>query len=218
MLKTFALILLSLQINAEISVVGKGTVSGAPDTAKISFKVITKEADAKKAQEKNTLKMNKVIKNIKSKFSIEQSNLQTSQYSLTPRYKYQQNQAPELIGMEVLSELTVRLDDLSKVSELINFLASSEVSEIGTINFQIKDSSLLEKEALRLAFKDAKEKAETLAKQAKLSINTVKSITESTAISGGPMPLRMEKMMASPTIESGDISVSATLNVAFKTD
>ncbi|EQC44299.1 SIMPL domain-containing protein [Bacteriovorax sp. Seq25_V] len=215
------LITLAIMINcqADISVVGNGAVSAAPDLSKLTFKVITKEADAKKSQEKNTKKMNKVIEDLKSKFSLETQDLKTTHYSLNPRYQYLQNQPPKLIGMEVVNEMTITIDELGKIPDIINFLSAKEVSEIGSIQFQIKDKSALEKEALRHAFKDAKEKAEVLAKQAKLSINNVKAISENVSTYQGPTPLRMEaKMMARPTIESGDITVNANISVTFKTD
>lgn len=77
--------------NANVTVVGEGRVTATPDMATVCLAVSTENGQAKVAIEKNATLMKAVLNKLKNDFKIEDKNLATSGFSLSPRYEHQDN-------------------------------------------------------------------------------------------------------------------------------
>lgn len=205
---------------SSIVVDGTSQVFTTSDQASLSFSVETQNKDSLVAQDENSKIMNKVLSGLKNKFKIKEIDIKTSRYQLNPFYSYPRGKAPIFEGMKIHNEMTVSIKKIDAVSAIINFLTKNGVTKIGSINFSSSKSDLMQVQALEKAFDNAKNKAERLAKKAKLSLGKVIKIEESFERSGMPAPVRyeMKAMSAAPAIEKGSVGVLAKVRVEFQMD
>jgi uncharacterized protein YggE len=199
-----------------ISVSGSGSVKVPADMAKLTFSVQTKEATALASVQNNAAKMNKVYDALK-KIGISEDNISTANYSL-----YQENywkDGKDIPGLYVTSNnITVILEDVEKSGLVIDTAISAGVNQMNGISFLVKDSKAAVEQARRLAFQQAKEKAELFAEEAGCKLGKVISIMENS----GSYPVVREmadaKMMAtnSTTISAGQDSITASVSVVFE--
>ncbi len=209
-----------------LSVSGEGIVRSVPDQAQISAGVVTQAPTAGAAMAANGRAMNAVFAAIR-KLGVPEKSIQTSGFSVTPQYPpYRQNAAPEesrkIIGYEVQNQVTVILDDVSKVGSALDALVQSGSNQMGQVSFTIRDPKPLLMEARALAVEDARARAQTYAKAAGVSLGRIISIQESGAQQ--PRPMMMEKvMMASarmadaPTpTAAGEQAVTAHVSISWE--
>lgn len=200
-----------------ISVSGSGSVKVPADMAKLTFSVQTKEATALASVQNNAAKMNKVYDALK-KIGISEDNISTANYSL-----YQENywkDGKDIPGLYVTSNnITVILEDVEKSGLVIDTAISAGVNQMNGISFLVKDSKVTVEQVRRLAFQQAKEKAELFAEEAGCKLGKVISIMENS----GSYPVVREyadsaKMMAtnSTTISAGQDSITASVSVVFE--
>lgn len=210
------------------SVTGTGTVYAKADIANIQvgLKTDTKKTAAE-ATTDSTAKMNK-INNELSKLGIEEKDIKTSNYNLSPVYNWTNNKGQELIGYEVTQTLTLKIRDLNKIGDIIAKTTEQGANQIGNISFTIDDEYDLKNQARELAITKAKEKAELIAKQSGMKLGAVKSVYENYAPITSPQAYSNAKIMldladqavglASPDIQSGqnEVKVEVTLTYEVK--
>lgn len=119
----------------------------------------------------------------------------------------------------VNNSVEINLRDVNKASELTTLLTSSGATNIYGPNFSFDDISNAEKELFDAAMKDAKEKAEMLAKASGRKIGKVVNIVEGGNTSN--MPYYATKMIdgmggGGAPIEVGSGTVTQNLTVVFE--
>jgi len=147
-----------------ISFSGEGKVYTKPDIALVTLSVVTEGKTVSDVQKKNTEKMNSVIDYLK-KNGIEEKDIKTTNYNLSPRYNYEYNKTPQIIGYEITQSLEVKVRDLDKVGEILEGSVNSGVNQIYSLYFKVDKDEAFKLEAKALAIGDAKKKAEETAKQ-----------------------------------------------------
>ena len=200
-----------------ISVSGSGSVKVPADTARLTFSVLTKEATALASVQNNAAKMNKVYDALK-KLGISEDNISTANYSLYQETYWKDGK--DIPGQYVTSNnIIVILDDVEKSGLVIDTAIAAGVNQMNGISFLVKDSKAALEQARKLAFQQAKEKAELFVTEAGCKVGKVLSITENS----GSYPVVREyaddaKLMAtnSTTISSGQDSITATVSVVFE--
>jgi uncharacterized protein YggE len=120
----------------------------------------------------------------------------------------------------------VRVDALAKTGEVISAVVTTGASTVNGVRFDLKDRESAEREALRLAVRDARRRADAAASGASVQIDRVLRIEEQREMGGivRPMPMasRMGTLTESVTvaapIEAGEIEVRAwvTMTVAIR--
>jgi hypothetical protein len=203
------------------SVIGSGTVYAKADIANISVGLKTgAKKTAAEATKESTTKMNNIIGELK-KLSIEEKDIKTSDYNLSPVYNYTNDRGQELVGYEVSQNLTLKIRDLNKIGDVIAKTTEQGANQVGNISFTIDDEFALKNQARELAINKAKEKAELIARQSGMKLGEIKSVFESSdAVS--PIMYSNAKMelssgaadqMAAPSIQTGqnEIKVDVTL-------
>ena len=129
---------------ARIMVTGEGETSLAPDMAIVSLGVTREAETARDALTQNNDAMASVIASMKAS-GIEAKDLQTSNFSIQPRYFHhspknnEQPKPPSIIGYIVTNNLTLRLRDLTKLGEIIDKSVSLGVNADGGIRFINED-------------------------------------------------------------------------------
>lgn len=209
------------------SVVGSGTVYAKADIANIQIGVKTgAKKTASEATVDSTNKMNDIVTVIKS-LGIEEKDMQTSDYNLSPVYNYTNDKGQVLVGYEVTQNLTLKIRDLSKIGDVIAKTTEKGANQVGNISFTIDDEYALRSQARELAIGKAKEKAVMIAQQSGMKLGEVKSVYENSDPIVTPIMYSNAKVdsqssmgggIASPTIQSGqnEIKVEVTLTYEVK--
>lgn len=146
-----------------VTVVGDSQTKIAPDTARITFSVVTQNAQALTAQQENARKSEAVktaVEQIAANFKTE---IKTSDYNLNPEQNYNYGKMPKIVGYEVRNTVTISINDLSQVGAVIDAATKAGANSIEGISFVLGEASPAQGDALALATKQAMAKAESIA-------------------------------------------------------
>lgn len=207
-----------------IMVTGEGTADVAPDMAVLTLSVMREAKTARAALTANSEAMSKVQSAMTS-LGIADRDLQTSHFSIDPRYTYPPRQgagageAPKLVGYKVRNGLTVRVRDVSRVGEVLDTAVTLGVNEGGSILFTNDDPSGAISQARVAAMKQALEKAQTLAGAAGVKVGKVLEISEQ-SYTPRPMSMMRSSMAAdslanAAPIAAGENTYKVTVNVSL---
>jgi len=211
----------------KILVSGQGSVDIAPDMAILSL-TVTREADtARGALDANSAAMNKVLAAMK-KEGIDARDLQTSGFSIHPRYSRPQpkpsgeREPPTIIGYTVRNSLSVRVRDISNVGAVLDKSVTLGVNEGGDIRFSNANPSAVIEQARIKAVKQAVAKANTLATAAGVKTGKLLEISEQ---SFNPRPMSMAsagrslaRTAEAVPVAAGENTYKVMVNVTFAID
>jgi uncharacterized protein YggE len=212
---------------SRILVTGQGSIDIAADMAVLTLTVTRDEETARAALDANSAAMSDVLSAMKSE-GIKERDLQTSDFSIQPRYFYPPNkpatnhQPPRIVGYTVRNSLTVRIRDISALGEILDTSVTLGVNEGGNIVFTNDDPSAAITQARVKAVKDAMAKAKTLAGAAGVKVGKLLEISEQTH-NPRPMPMvRAERSMAmsadSVPVATGENTYKVTVSMSFAID
>jgi uncharacterized protein YggE len=127
-----------------------------------------------------------------------------------------------LRGFVARNTIEVRVDDLARLGEVLDVAVAAGATSAGNVQFELKDRSAAEREALRLAVVDAQARAEAAAAGAGRAIARVVRIQEEgTGQVPYPRPMAMaarEAAAVETPIVAGEIEIRArvTFTAALK--
>lgn len=203
-----------------ISVSGEGEVSGKPDQAQLSTGVVTQAQTAAAAMTANTTAMNRVFAALRM-LGIPDNKIQTSNFSVQPQYPPFRPDAPEprntIIGYQVSNQVTVILDDVSKLGPALDALVRNGANRLGGVSFAIADPKPLAERARTAAVADAAAKARTLAAAAGVTLGPLLSIQEGAGFRP-PMPFMARAELAAaapPPVAIGEETVTVTVSMIY---
>ncbi len=201
---------------------GEGIVKKAPDRAWVTIAAESRARTAAEAQRLNTEAMTAVLDKVKS-LGIPAEAIQTTGYTLQPDYEYQDGRQ-NLRGYISRNQVDVRVDALSKLGEIMANAVTTGATSISSIRFDLKDRDAAEAEALRLAVRDARRRADAAASGASVRVTQILRIDEHRDVdvvrpmamgrAGGVM-----EMAAAPApvpLESGQIEVRAHVTLTVR--
>lgn len=146
-----------------ITVVGDAQTKIAPDTAVMTFSVVTQGKQALDAQQENAKKSEAVKKVVEAITQNAKAEIKTSDYSLNPEQDYYSGKMPKILGYEVKNTVTVSINDLNQVGAVIDAATKAGANSVEGIQFVIGETSPAKGDALALATKQAMAKAESIA-------------------------------------------------------
>lgn len=204
----------------QISVSGLGEVSAIPDIAEISLTIQTESKTAKEVQRLSAEKSN-TLQKFCIDAGINKKDLQTSQYRLEPTYFYIANQPPQLSGFRIVQTLKVTVRDLDKTGEILAGAVLAGANQLDGPYFSIDKKDALIKEARKLAFANAKEKAQEQADAAGMKLGKVLGFSEGFAGNmDSPSSSRMLKVTmeaaAAPSIEAGSEKIAVSVSIQYE--
>ncbi len=210
-----------------ISIVGMGEVTGAPDTAYVMSGVTTQGATAREALDANNAAMTALIETLKAA-GIEERDIQTSGFSVMPNYVYTDERdangytlPPKINGYSVFNNVNVRVRDISTLGAVLDQQVTVGANTISGVTFSVADPSTLLDEARKLAFADARARAQLYADTARVELDQIVSISESQMMQP-PQPYmfdRAEMAAASPVpIQGGELTFQINVNVTWEID
>lgn len=146
-----------------ITVVGEAQTKIAPDTAVVTFSVVTQGKQALDAQQENAKKSAAVKLAVETITQNAKAEIKTGDYSLSPEQDYYSGKMPKILGYEVKNTVTVSIKDLNQVGAVIDAATKAGANSIEGIKFVIGETSPAQGDALALATKQAMAKAEAIA-------------------------------------------------------
>lgn len=194
-----------------VVVTGEGVVTAAPDQVRASFAVENRSKNPKDAQTQNAKAMTSVQEHLLAA-GIPKDAIRTLSYDLHLESDWVNGrQVPR--GYLARNTIEVRLDDISRVGEVIDIAITNGANSVHGVRFDLKARESLEREALKRATVDALARAEAAASGAGASIGRVIRIEEPSSGYPQPMPMMREAMMSAPDsrvatpIVSGEIEI-----------
>lgn len=210
-----------------ILVTGQGSVDVAPDMAILKLTVMREAESARAALDANSAAMNEVLTAMKSE-GIDARDLQTSGFSIQPRYSYpspkssEKREPPRIVGYTVRNSLTVRVRDIGVVGVILDKSVTLGVNEGGNIIFTNDDPTAAITQARIEAMKDAIDKAKTLAHAAGVKTGKLLEISEQ-SYNPRPMPIARSEMSMARSADAvpvavGENTYKVTVNLSFAID
>jgi len=198
-----------------ISTSGEATVSATPDMAVLTLGVQSTDKDVKVAYNDNKTKMEAILKEL-SNLGIEKKDIKTTTFSVSPNYEWTDGSS-KLIGYNVTNMVTVKIRDLSKVGTVLESAILQNSNAINGLEYKVSDNSKNYKAALRLAIKNAKEKALEMADELGYKKVTPVSVRESSVSEVGPIMYDKATLnTAGAPVSNGTVEIKATVSVDFQ--
>lgn len=202
-----------------ISVTGQGEASGPPDQAEVSAGVQILADTVIDATRENQAIIDRIMAALEEQ-GIPREKIQTSNYSVWAEQNYQDpRQQNRITGYRVSNVVTVRIDDVEKIGDVLAAVTNAGANTIHGIQFGVRDTAALEKKAREAAMADARARAEALAELAGVQLGEVMQI--STSLSGGPprpmmaRSVEMADMASAPGISPGQQRLDVQIHATF---
>src|SRR5262245_9218186 len=185
---------------------GEATLKRAPDRAWLTVATETRDTKAAEARSRNAEAMTAAQNALKSA-GVRPDAIRTTGFSLTPEFDWN-NGRSTLRGYVVRNQIEVRVDDLSKLSDVLDAGNSSKTVALSVVGprFDLKDQQAAENEALRLAVEAAMSRAQAIAAGAKRSVGQIVRIEEHNVGQIVPRPTPVAMRMAAQAEPSTPIT------------
>lgn len=203
-----------------LSVSAQAEARRVPDVATISAGVVTQAADANAAMQANATQMAKVMAAVKAA-GIAERDVQTAGISVSPTYRYAENQPPSITGYQASNTVNAKVRDIGKLGKVLDALVANGANQVNGPNFEIDKPDEAYDEARIAALRKAEARAQTYAKAMGLRVRRVVSISEG---GGFRPPVPMMRAMAADAVMAkaetavspGESTLSASLDVVFE--
>ena len=197
-----------------ISVSATGEVSVTPDTATVSVGVFTQSASAKQAQEQNARIMASVMSAVTGG-GVRPEDVKTVQYSVYPTSTYTET---KVSNYDVYNVIQFETGNVNKVGELLDAAAKAGANTSFSVTFGLKDDEKAYRQALELAVKNAKAKAEKIAVAAGSALGAPRSVNEtntSSVVSYESYAAATDKAGGEVPVSAGTLKVQATVDAVY---
>ena len=209
-----------------LSVTGQATETQAPNMAMISTGVSTINLTAEQSLTENSDIMESIMTVLKVDFGINETNIQTTSFSINAEYDYRYPEeggggGPTLIGYRVTNLLSVKIMNLDDLGLILDALVVAGSNQMGGISFGIDDpDESLWNSARQKAVVNAKAKADLFAAAAGLTVGRVLTMTEPGALQyqgdKGAMDAPMYSDEARVPVASGESQITAAIHVVYE--
>lgn len=164
-------------ITNTISFSGEGKVTAKPDVAVVGVVIFTEAPTAKEAEQLNTPKSKAVIDFLK-KQGIDEKDIETTEYQVTPQYSYPERELPRVKGYQAYQSLEVKIRDINKAGLIVDGAISAGANKVNNTRLVIDQPEKLQDEARAKAIADAKQKAHDLEKQLGIRLGKIVNFYE----------------------------------------
>jgi uncharacterized protein YggE len=197
-----------------------GEVTRVPDVAIISAGVVSRSATATGALQDTADRMSKVLAALK-RAGVEDRDIQPSNVSLNPEYRYPENQSPQLVGYTASNNVTVRFRDLRNSGKILDALVAQGSNQISGPNLTVDKPQAALDEARAKAIALGRARAELYARSLGLRVVRVVAVNESGGYYAPPPPPPPAPMMeraqfASTRIEPGEQKLQVSVAMTFE--
>ena len=203
-----------------INVNGSGSVTLAPDMAEVSIGVQTQGENADEASAENTEIANAIMAALQE-LEIAETDIQTSNFSVYPRQRYDDDNQLQSVTYIVNNSVLVTVHDLDKLGDVLNAAIGAGANTINGVSFDVSDRESAIAQALEAAMQNAAGRADVLAQAANAEIVQVQSVN--TYIGGGGVQRQYEMAVAedmaggsSVPVSPGEMVIQVEVNVVYE--
>ena len=205
-----------------IVTVGEAVIRRAPDQAFVTAAVETRARVPRDAQRQNADTMTAVQQRI-TDAGVPRDAVRTTGYSIDAEFDFTGGRRV-LRGYVARNGVEIRLDAIERTGEIIDAVVQAGATSVSGVRFDLKDRTLVERDARRQAVEDARARADALAAGAGRAVDRVIRIDDTRQ---GRIPPPQPMMMRAAAnaaenyqtpIEPGFVEIRAqvTLTVAIK--
>jgi uncharacterized protein YggE len=203
-----------------LDVSARGEVKRVPDVAVISAGVVTQSTNAAKAMQENAARMARVLAALREA-GVATKDIATASVSLSPQYRYNENQPPAITGYQASNQLTVRFRDVGKSGAILDALVREGANQINGPTLVVDNPEAALDEARVAAIKAARARADLYASATGMHVKRIVSISEAEGYSPQPVPMMARGMvadaaMAKSEILPGEQSLAVGVSVVFE--
>lgn len=205
----------------QITVSGEGKIYAKPDVAIVSLGVTTTGATVAEVTTKNTNQMNAIIAAVKS-LKIDEKDIQTTNYSLTPLYNWTEKQGRIFQGYTLEQDVQVKIRDFTKIGDVLSQATTNGANLVGDLQFTIDNPEQFKEQARAKAIEQAKANAKNLAKESGVNLGKLINVYEGynsvpimyNALAKGAGVA--ESAPVAPTIQPGQQEIDVTINLTYQ--
>ena len=200
-----------------VTVQGHGEVRVAPDMGVVSIGVASQAETARDALTANSEAMTRILSALKAA-GIADKDIQTSNFSVQPRYDYNNNAQPRLTGYDVSNTVTVTVRQLASLGAVLDQVVSAGSNQINGIMFDVAKPDAALDEARKLAAADAARKARLYATSMSFALGEVLSLSETSVV----LPpvygkeTRVEGLAADVPIAAGEQKLAIDVTITWE--
>lgn len=206
-----------------LSVNGSAELGVEPDIATVRLGVVEEATTAREAQDGANRLAAGILGAIRS-VGIREDHLQTSRLTLTPIYSRSRPgdvSAPRIVAYRASNEVSVRIEELIRVGEVIDAGLGAGANQLQGISFGLEDDLPARENALRQAVAEARRKAAAMADALDVELGSIISVEEGSVSIARPMMdmggRAMAMQEAAPTpVAPGEVRVSATVSIRYR--
>ncbi|MEX0650160.1 MAG: SIMPL domain-containing protein [Candidatus Andersenbacteria bacterium] len=168
-----------IDANRQIDVQGTGKITAAPTIAKVTLGVnIEPQTTAEAATQQLADQLEAVMAAL-AQLGIAQEDIQTTGISTQPAYDFTDG-SQRLRGYTASEQIEVTVRNTDRAGAIVSRATEAGANQVGNIQFTFEDDADLIAQAEAEAIKDAKQRAERLAKELGVQIGAVKTFSSST--------------------------------------
>ncbi len=206
-----------------ITVVGTGSVEVPPDVASVGLGV---EATAATVAEARSLVADAMVRVLASTAAngIAPADIRTSSFEIYPRYDYQSEEGPQIVGYVGKNSVEVTVRDIDASSEVLDdaIAAAGDLIRIRGISFRVEDPAPYLEEARLSAIADARRQAETIAMAAGVDLGDVRWVVvgggQDGPVTRASFAMLAEADDAGTSISPGENELTVRITVTFDID
>ena len=226
----FVALLAPTALAAEVSTATEVQVSGtyqeeiAPDVVYINLGTLT-EADTVGAAQSKNAEISSNVQQQLERIGIKTEHIKTSQYTVTPLYKNEDNRRNYVIkGYQATNSITVTTTP-DKAGEVIDTALNAGCNQVNHLQFGKKDDDVVKNAALAQAVRNGLNKANAIASTLNKRVVRIKTITESgISVQNPETSNRMYSLKAvgdaapATPISAGLLKLNATIHLVVELD
>lgn len=203
------------------SVDGKGEVTTIPDTAMLDLGITKSASTVSEAQTQANIIINKITNDLKA-LGIEEKNIKTTNYSVSPDYDY--NSGRQTIkSYTVNTSVEVKIQPIDKANNALDLATADGANIAGGVQFVLDDQKQkeLENTTRKEAIANAKEKAQDISQAAGIKLGRIVDVKEIQNIPG-PFPVMMKASSAdaggeSTSLNPGENKITVDVTLSYET-
>lgn len=201
----------------EINVTGTASRAIAPSYALLTLGVTSQGDSASLAKSHNDRIMSDLLSKLAS-LDISKNHIQTSNLSVNPEYT-NAPQGNRITSYTVNNQVRIRINDLGKVSKVIDAAVASGANNILNLSFEAEKSKNLNDQLTTEAIQDGKHRAEVIAAALGRTLGDVKAVSiqsEPTYYEASNQRMyRVAALSTSTPVEEGEIHVNQSAQLTF---
>jgi len=210
-----------VDLRRRISVTGTSSTVVANDAARLTLGVSATRPTAKASLGAASRSMQRVVGSVKAS-GVAATDIRTQTISVSKLTTPLKGGRTRSRGYRATQSIRVVVHDIERAGVIVQRAVGAGATRVSGPAFFVSDASRSYREALALAFDDAKAAAQALADRAGARLGPVLSIQESTdsepveAFSAAPSPAAAEAPAPAPPVQAGESRLEASVSVVFE--